>query len=136
MKPLPPVIVVHGLAQARAALTAAKATDRPVIVASAAGAARAAGPGWWRELVEQASANVPGANATWVLDCADEPGSALAALREGVRCVALECPEPALGRVREIAAKHGGQLVAIARSGALDLALSEDPDADCAAFLS
>jgi hypothetical protein len=132
----PAVIVVHGLDQARAALAAAAAADRPVTLLSAPGAARSDGPGWWRELVRQGSESVPGANAAWVLDCADEAGSALAALREGVGCIALSCGEPARGRVCEIAAACGASVVEPDRARALDLASSRDPARACAAFLS
>jgi hypothetical protein len=80
---LPPAVIVHGLAQARAAL----APGLPVTLLSAPGAACYAGVGWWRALVAQAAAG--GAAPPDILDCADAPGRALEALRRGQRLLVL-----------------------------------------------
>jgi hypothetical protein len=78
-----PVIIVHSLAQAIAALRAAAALDRPVVVASAAEAGIYAGPGWFAALVAAAREAVCEAQFSAVLDCGDDAGAALAALRRG-----------------------------------------------------
>ncbi len=80
---LPPAVIVHGLAQARAAL----APGQPVTLLSAPGAAAYAGVGWWRALVAQAAGD--GAAPPDILDCADAPGRALEALRHGQRLLVL-----------------------------------------------
>lgn len=129
-------ITVHGFDQAVAALRAAESSGRDIVILSAAGAARAAGAGWWRELSEQAAAAVPECDADWVLDCADEAGMALAALREGVRAIALEADDATRRRVTEIAARSGAALVRIDRAGALDLARTNNPQQECARFLA
>lgn len=129
-------IVVHEFGHAVAALTAAQAHNRAVTILSAAGAARSAGAGWWRELVAQARASVPGQAAVWVLDCADEPGMALAALRDGVEAIALEAGEPIWSRVEQIAAQSNARLLRVDRAGALDLAASNNPQRDCNLYLS
>ncbi|HJU17262.1 MAG TPA: hypothetical protein VJ770_12450, partial [Stellaceae bacterium] len=53
-----PVVIVHSLTQATAALAAAAATGRVIVLASAPEAGIYAGPGWWRALVTAARAAV------------------------------------------------------------------------------
>src|SRR6185369_594464 len=58
-----PAILVHSLAQAVAALTAAYRAGRPVVLASAPDAGGYAGPGWFGGLIAAARASVPEAHA-------------------------------------------------------------------------
>ncbi|MBN42248.1 MAG: hypothetical protein CL573_02025 [Alphaproteobacteria bacterium] len=129
-------IVVHELDQAVTALTVAHALDCPIALLSATGAARSSGPAWWRELVTQAQTLAPGPGAHWILDCADEPGMALAALREGITSISLEAEGPVWSRVSEIAAQCGASLQRPDRANALDLAGSNNPQNDCKLYLS
>ena len=76
-------IIIHSLADARAALAAAQALKSPVVLASAAAAGGYAGPAWFRAVVDQARAEFPDVAATVVLDCGDEAGTVLAALQHG-----------------------------------------------------
>lgn len=125
-----PAIAIHELAHAIAALEAARRHRQPVMLVSAPGAVRSGGAGWWRELIAQARAQVPDADAASVLDCADEPGMALAAIREGVEAVALDGDTDTLRRVGDIARQSGVALHAPAPAD-LDLARSENPAGDC-----
>lgn len=106
----PPAVVVHGLRQARAAL----APGLPVTLLSARGAASYAGCGWWRALMQAAGAEFD------ILDCADAPGYAMAALRIGQRAIVLD-PGPAFAAVSAAAATLGA-IVLAERPVALDLA--------------
>ncbi|MDA0785505.1 MAG: hypothetical protein O3B37_04360 [Proteobacteria bacterium] len=133
---IPAKIIVHEIGHALAALTAAHAHNRSLVILSATGAVRSAGAGWWRELVMQAGDSNPDQNAEWILDCADEPGMALAALREGVGTVALDADEPVWSRVAQIADQHDARVIRVDRSGALDLAGSNNPQRDCDLYLS
>lgn len=113
---LPPAVVVHGLADARRALT----VGRPVTLLSAPGAAGYAGCGWWRAMVEAARAEAPGLPAIDLLDCLDQTGRAIEALRHGLRGLVLLPSAPA----RDDAAARARSLGAIvlhARPPALDL---------------
>jgi len=125
-----PAIMIHELAHAVAALEAAQWHGAPVTLVSAPGAVRTGGAGWWRELIAQARAQVPDAVADSLLDCADEPGMALAAIREGVEAVTLTGNADTLRRIGDIARQSGVALRAPARAD-LDLACSENPVADC-----
>ncbi len=115
----PPVVTVHGLAGAKAALAAAG--PRGVLLLSALGAGGFAGPAWFLEVVVQAAAAHPGVTHLAALDCADAPGTALAALRAGVRLVVLDGACPAFAAVRAAAAECGAQVLP-ARPPSLDLA--------------
>jgi hypothetical protein len=112
----PPAVVVHGLEQARAAL----APGLPVTLLSGPGAALYAGCLWWRELVGAARRAHPGLTIMDILDCADAPGRALAALRIGQPAIVLLPHVRSFHAVVAIAAAQGGDVLP-ARPPALDL---------------
>lgn len=116
-----PAVVVHGLADARLVLETALQANRPVALLSAPAAACYAGCGWWRAMVEAAQAAVPDAKALDVLDCLDQTGRAIEALRHGLRHLILLPAAPARDDVAARAAALGAVLLA-ARPPALDLA--------------
>ena len=105
----PPAVVVHGLRDARVAL----APGWPVTLLSARGAAVFAGCGWWRAVMAAAGAEID------ILDCADAPGQAMAALRIGQRRIVLD-PGPAFAAVSAAAATMDAVVLA-ERPVALDL---------------
>lgn len=112
-----PAVIVHGLADARAALR----PGLPVTLLSAPAAARFAGCRWWREMVAAARAGFPDTECTDVLDCADSSGAAMGALRCGVLRIVLWPDAPGWDRVAAVAAAHGGEVLPQAPP-ALDLA--------------
>jgi hypothetical protein len=128
-------IIVHSPAQAHAAVAAAAALGLEVTLASAAGAGAYAGPAWFAALVEAAAAAFPGAVVAAVIDCADEPGTALAALRGGCRRLVFAGSEEARARLEEIAAVTGA-VIESPGAPSLDLLDVRDPDAACRAFLA
>ncbi len=132
----PPTIIVHDLAQARAALAAAEAAGMPVRLQSAPGAAGFAGAAWFREVAALARAAHPRADAELVLDCGREPGLALAALSEGVEAIALTARREVREKVAAIAARSGARLVETRRGRALDLLDVQDPGRAVAGFLA
>jgi hypothetical protein len=112
-----PAVIVHGLSDARLALS----EGRPVTLLSAAGAALYAGCGWWRALVRHARAEFPDVAVADMLDCADGAGQALAALRIGQLWLVLSRTAPGWDEVAAIAAAQGGGVLDAAPV-ALDLA--------------
>ena len=114
---VPPAVIVHGLADARAAL----APGLPVTLLSAPGAALYAGCLWWRSLVLMARDERPDVTMLDILDCADGSGQAMAALRVGLSRLVLWPSAPGWEAVAAIAAKRGGFVLAEAPP-ALDLA--------------
>lgn len=111
---LPPVVPVHSLADARAALS----RGVPVTLLSAPGAALYAGCAWWKALIAAARAAHPETVCVDILDCADATGLALAALRIGVNRLILWPDAPARAAVAEIAAARGGFVLDAAPSRA------------------
>ncbi len=123
-------IVIHSLDQARAALAAAAACDKEVTLASAPGAGLQAGPGWFKSVIEQACEAYPQVSVTAILDCGDQPGAAMAALRVGLNNLRFHGPV----ELREKLAGMGAVLVPLADTS-LDLREIQGPETACAAFL-
>ncbi len=128
-------IIVHSLADARAALEAAAAAGTPVTLASARRAAAYLGAAVFREMVSAAVQAVPGATYTAVLDCGHDAGLALNALRQGVKRIRVDAPEDVRRRLADIAAQCGAELDE-GGDGALDLATVADPEAACREWLA
>lgn len=113
-----PVVVVHALDQAEAALSAAG--PRGVLLLSARGAGGFAGPAWFLALVTAARRLHPAVACAAALDCGDAPGSALAALRAGARMIILDGDCPAFDAVAAAAAEIGARVLP-SRPPAFDL---------------
>jgi hypothetical protein len=118
---VPVVIVVHSLTQAIAALTAAARADRPVVLASGPGAASYVGPGWFGAMVAAAREAVTEARFSTLLDCGDDVGAALAALRSQVEGIVFTGRADVACRLADIARQHGVGLVTDRPAVAIDL---------------
>jgi acyl-CoA reductase-like NAD-dependent aldehyde dehydrogenase len=139
--PPEPVIIVHSLAHATAALKAAGRAGRAVVLASAPGAGSYVGPGWFRELVAAAREAVPEAGFSSLLDCGDNRGAALAAIRSEVEGVVFTGRADVARRLADIASQHAVRLVTERPAPALDLgddffAAPEILERRCAELLS
>jgi hypothetical protein len=128
-------IIVHALADARAALAAAAALGRPVTLASAPGAGTYAGPRWFMALVAEAARDYPAVEVEAVIDCADEAGTALAALRSGCKRVRFTGGSALRAKLADIAGAQGATIEGEEEVAALDLLDRRDPEAACRAFL-
>ena len=128
-------IIVHSLDHAKAALSAAAELGVPVTLLSAPGAAAYLGAAVFREMIAEASRVHPRVALTAVLDCGDNPGLALNALRRGVKVVRLEAPADVRSRVADIAAQSGAALDD-GGDGALDLLDTVDFRGACLAWLA
>jgi acyl-CoA reductase-like NAD-dependent aldehyde dehydrogenase len=116
-----PVIIIHSLPHAVASLTAAAEAGRPVVLSSAPDAGIYAGPGWFREVLRAAQEAVPAAQFSSLLDCGDDAGAAMAAVRAGVEAIVFTGRADVAARLADIAAQSGGRLVS-QRPAAHDLA--------------
>ncbi len=125
------VIIVHSLNDARAALSAAAELGLPVTLASAVGAAATVGPLWFKAMIDMARGEQAEVALTAILDCADEPGMVLAALRAGL-------PHVRFTGAPEMRAKLAalGAVIDDAKAEELDLRDARDPLAACRAFLA
>jgi hypothetical protein len=129
-------IVIHSPAHARAAFAAAASLAVPVTLASAPGAGVYAGPGWFKKTIEIASSDYPAVEFTSVLDCGDEAGMVLAALRHGVLRVRFDGPDAVAARLADIAGQCGAVIERGALEPALDLLGQADAETICRAFLA
>jgi hypothetical protein len=129
-------IIVHSLEHAAAAVAAAAELGVPLTLVSAPRAGGYAGPLWFKLLVAAASARHPEVAVTTILDCGDEPGTVLAALRIGVKRVRFTGGEAARRRLAEIAAARGAMLDEAHRAATtLDLLDRRRPEIVCREFL-
>lgn len=103
-----PAIIVHSLGQALVAAEAAAALDRPLTLRSARGGAL--GVGWFASLGTVLAERHPALDLTLVLDCADEAGTALGALRRGVKAIRIEGPSDVRAKLASLARTYGARL--------------------------
>lgn len=128
-------IVIHSLADARAALAAARTLRMPATLISGPGGGSYAGPAWFNEVVRAACRDYPEVRVTAILDCDDAPGHALGAFRAGTRAVRFTGRADVAEKLRDIAAQHGAELITDDVE-TLDLRGHRDAVAACTAWLS
>jgi hypothetical protein len=135
-----PAIVIHSLEHAIAALTAATLAGRPIVLVSPPDAGGYVGPGWFGALVAAAREAVPDARFSTLLDCGDNVGAALAAIRAEVEGVIFIGRADVARRLADIAGQHGVRFETQRPATALDLeddffASAQDVERRCAEFL-
>jgi hypothetical protein len=91
------------------------------VLASAPGAGSYVGPGWFREVVAAAREAVPEARSSSLLDCGDDRGAALAAIRSEVEGIVFTGRADVARRLADIATQHGVRFVTERAVPALDL---------------
>jgi len=123
-------IIVHSLEHARAACAVAADLKIPLQLASARGAALQTGPMWFKAVIEQARAAHPYVALTAILDCGDQAGAVMAALRVGLTRLRFAGSET----IRAKLAAMGAEFVPAAAS-TLDLLDAKEPEGACRAFL-
>jgi hypothetical protein len=120
-----PQIVVHDLEQARAALAAAAELGCAIQLRSAPGAAGYAGVGYLKALGDEVGHQL-------LVDCGDDAGLVMAALRTGCRRIAFSGNAELARRVRDMADQQGAVLVVEAQARE---AVMLQPEDDAAAIL-
>ena len=126
-------IVIHSLEHARAALSAGAALNVPVTLASARGAATQAGPAWFKAVIDAANAAHPDVAVTAILDCGDEPGAVMAALRTGLTQLRFRGAAETRDKLQAMGAVFWAPAAAEA---VLDLLDQREPETACRAFLA
>ena len=91
------------------------------MIASTPGAGSCVGSGWFRELVAEAREAVPEASCSSLLDCGDDAGATLAALRSEVEGVVFIGRADIARRLADIAAQHRVRFVTERPAPAIDL---------------
>ena len=129
-------IIIHSLDHARAAIAAAASLGKPVTLISAPSIAGFMGPLWFKAVVESASADHPDLAVTAILDCNDEPGTVMAALRAGFENVRYSGPEETRERLAQMGAITGATIEGASPAIALDLVDRRDLLKLCRDFLA
>jgi hypothetical protein len=96
-------VVVHDLAEARAALSAAEAAGEQIELKSARDAAAYAGVGYLLALSEAVGEQL-------VIDCGDDAGLVMSALRTGCRKLAFSGPDGLFQALAEMAEQLGAEI--------------------------
>ena len=125
-----PVILIHSLAHAVAALSAAAERGHSIVIASAPAAGIYAGPGWFGALVVAARETVPAAQTIALLDCGEDAGAAIGAIRAGIEGIIFTGRADAAARLADIADKRGALLITSRPQPALDLGALFFADSD------
>ena len=127
-------IIIHSLEHAQAALEAAVDVGARVTMISPAGAAATLGATVFRDIVAQAAESFPDADFQAVLDCGDDPGLALGALRHGIKVVRISNGRELSEKLADIAGQRGAT-VYTETGDELDLYDMNNPAAACRAWL-
>ncbi len=111
-----------------------------MVLVSAPDAGGYVGPGWFKALVAAARRAVPDIRCSATLDCGDNVGAALAAIRAEVEGVIFTGRPDVARRLADIARQHGVRFETKRPAAALDLAedffaSQEDLVRRCAEFL-
>lgn len=117
-------------------MKAARERGLCVLLVSAKGAAATLGPAVWREMIAEAEKAEPGALAAAVLDCGNDPGFALAALREGIKTIRVDAPPEVRAKIADIAGQMSATLMADRPDPACDLNAATDALAKARDWLS
>jgi hypothetical protein len=128
-------VIAHSLAQALAAAEAASEASVGLELLSAPGCGHAAGTGWFRALGDLVVEKYPGLPVKMTLDCADDAGIALGALRSGLKSIVFTGKLSAATRLDDIAVRSGA-VIHRQRPDAVDLIATRDPKAACIRWFS
>ena len=128
-------LVIHGIDDALQAVAAARSLGRPVTLISAPGAAAYAGPLWFKALIERARAAAPDLTVSGVLDCDDDAGHALAALRAGIEAIVFTGDDAVADKLSAMAEATGAH-VQRTRPPCCDPETAKDKQAAYADFLA
>lgn len=128
-------IIIHDLGHAEAALSIATELGVKVTLISPPGAAATMGATVFRNIVARAAETYPNAEYQAVLDCGDEPGLALGALRHGIKGVRISNGQLLSEKLADIAEQRDA-FVYTESGDELDLHGMSEPAAACRAWLS
>lgn len=121
-----PIFIIHGRDHAFCVAQASEQTGVPVFLFSARGAALSLGPEVFLTIIKTAYRHFPDAQIEGVLDCADDAGVALGALRRGVTHISVNAPDPSQTKIIDIA-RQLGATVQKYPTNAVDLAYLTEP---------
>ena len=106
-----PAIIVHSLDHAVAALECFRDAATDGFVLSPPGGGANLGAAVFQAMIDEARKQVPEARVTAILDCGEDPGYALAAIRAGLKAIVFTGNAEAKSRINDIATQSGCQMI-------------------------
>jgi len=106
-----PSIIVNSLDHAVAALECFRDAATDGFVLSPPGSGANLGAAVFQAMIDEARKHIPEARVTAVLDCGEDPGYALAAIRTGLKAIVFAGNAEAKSRISDIAQRSGCQIV-------------------------
>lgn len=99
-----PYLIVHNIGHVHDAVATAQELGRPVSLISAPGAAASIGPDVFRRMIGAVLSESDADRISAIIDCADDPGQAMQAIRLGCTNIRLDADEDVLNKLREMTA--------------------------------
>ena len=96
-------IIVHNLEEAKIAISVASSLDCMVVLRSSPEAAAYLGPQVFHEIIKQAKIGYEETKVHAVFDCGNDSGTALCALRYGIKAIRINVPIKTLKKISDIA---------------------------------
>jgi hypothetical protein len=121
------VFIVHNLRHALCVAQAAMQTKSSAVLFSPRGACNSLGPDVFISMINSVYEHYLGVNIIGVLDCADDMGSALGAIRRGVAHISVQLDAPKYEKILDIASQSNVS-VRVYPNNALDLIKYENAD--------
>jgi len=122
-----PAFIIYNLEHGLCVAQAAMQTKSPAVLFSPRGAANSLGPDVFISMVNTVTEHYPGVNIIGVLDCADDTGNALGAIRRGASHISVQLDAPKYKKILDIATQSDVS-VRVFPDNALDLIKFENSD--------
>ncbi len=119
--------IFYSLSDALIVAKAAENAQKPVEIYSARNGVKSLGPDVFKSILELLKTAHPSAQITAVLDCGQNAGMALSALRRGVRDISVDLPDATREKVVDIATQLTGRVRSYP-SDAVDLETIQNPE--------
>lgn len=127
-------IVIHSLDDAKVALQIASELGTSIALISGAAPSNFGGVGWFKAVVDEASKTYPNVSMTAILDCRDNAGDVMEALRAGIKHVCFTGSVETTAKLQSMANKMHGKIHS-GFTAALDLRNTQSPTATCRKWL-
>ena len=103
-------IVVQSFIEAKAAFQNAEESGEPLLLVSVSEAAASLGAKGFLELISAAAEGFPNVDYTAILDCGDQAGLAMNALRLGAKDISVDLPLEVRVKIEDMAAKMNARV--------------------------
>ena len=126
-----PNIIIHNLDQATMALQTACECNQAVTLRSTPDAAAYLSPVVFKAMIEEAAAAVPGASFKAVLDCGNQAGLVMNALRQEIHHIRADLRDNIHAKVSSMAEQSGAVVMRYDEDPTLDLNHVDDIGSAC-----